>query len=133
MKTYTNELHTTTTLVSGKVLINKIKNGKEYTLSPNEQAVISDSATVVKTVNIEQYVAWKNGRIIFEENTLEEIFNDLSRWYNIKILYENDKIKKLKFSIDIKKYENFNNILDILKLTQKIKFEKKDSVITIKN
>ncbi|MCK5782791.1 MAG: DUF4974 domain-containing protein, partial [Flavobacteriales bacterium] len=85
----------------------------------------------VKNVDVNRFIAWKNGRILFEENTLEEIFNELSRWYNIDVDYASPEIKKLRFSIDTKRYNEFNEILKILELTKKVEFETDNNRVII--
>lgn len=123
IRAYPDEKVSTTTLVSGRVSLIESDNHKEYNLTPNDQAIVSDQETVIQKVNVNQFTAWKNGRILFEENTLEEIFNDLSRWYNIEISYADEEVKGLRFSIDVERYGKFNEILEITELTKKVKFE----------
>ncbi len=133
IRAYSDENQLATTLVTGKVIINQPETGKEYTLIPCEQVIFSEQGVNIKSVDVDKFIAWKNGRILFEENTLEEIFNDLSRWYNIDIDYANSEVKDLRFSIDVKRYDKFSEILEILELTKKVEFEiKEDRVIIMK-
>jgi transmembrane sensor len=131
VRAYSAENQLATTLVTGKVLINQSKNGKEYTLIPNEQAILSDEEIDIVSVDVDRFIAWKNGRILFEENTLEEIFNDLSRWYNIDVDYTSSEVKNLRFSVDVKRYDELVEILDILELTKKVKFIIEENSVTI--
>ncbi len=123
IRAYPDEKASTTTLVSGKVSLTESDHQKEYNLAPNDQAIISGTETVIHKVNVNQFIAWKNGRILFEENTLENIFNDLSRWYDIEVDYADEEVKELRFSIDVRRYSEFDEILKIIELTRKIKFE----------
>ena len=132
VRAYSDENQLTTTLVSGKVSINQSETGKEYTLIHNEQAILTDQGVDINCVDVNTFTAWKNGRILFEENTLEEIFNELSRWYNINVNYARTEIKDLRFSIDVKRYDEFNEILEILELTKKVEFEIIENNLTIK-
>tara|TARA_R110002050_G_scaffold169807_1_gene301631 strand:+ start:2503 stop:3675 length:1173 start_codon:yes stop_codon:yes gene_type:complete len=131
IRAYSDEKVSTTTLVTGKVTLVQSDNNKEYGLTPNEQATVSKGATVIEKVNVNQFIAWKNGRILFEENTLEEIFNELSRWYNIDINYADEEVKNLRFSIDVVRYSKFETILEIIELTKKVKFEINENEVTI--
>ncbi len=131
LRAYSDENLTTTTLVYGKVMIRESETQKELTLSPNEQSVTSTQKTVVKAVNVNPYIAWKAGRILFEENTIGEIFNDLSRRYNIEVEYADREVRELRFSIDLIRYENINEVLEILELTERIRFEKYDNKLLI--
>lgn len=132
VRAYDDEIQTTSTLVTGKVLLRELENLKEITLVPNEQAVTTSKETVVRTVDIYPFIAWKEGRIQFEENTLEEIFRDLSRWYNIEVEYTDREVKDLRYSIDMMRYETLSDVLNILELTEKIKFEINESKLLVK-
>ena len=131
VRAYSDESQLSTTLVTGKVIINQPETGNEYTLVPNEQAIFSDQGIDIKSVDVNKFIAWKDGRILFEENTLEEIFNDLSRWYNIDVEYASAEVKKLRFSIDVERYDEFSEILGILELTKKIKFKIEENSVII--
>ncbi len=132
VRAYSDENQLATTLVTGKVTISQTESQKEYTLIPNQQATVSELGVSVKNVDVNRFIAWKDGRILFEENTLEEIFNDLSRWYNIDVDYASLEVKKLRFSIDVKRYNEFNEILKILELTKKVEFELEKNRVIIK-
>lgn len=132
IKAYPDEKNLTTTLVSGKISLTQSIDDEEYLLLPNEQAIVTNLGIIIEKVNVDQFIAWKNGRILFEENTMEEIFNELSRWYNIEIAYANDDIRKLKFSIDMIRYSEFDKILEIIELTKKVKFEVNGNKVIIK-
>ncbi|MEN8229496.1 MAG: FecR domain-containing protein [Bacteroidota bacterium] len=131
VRAYLDENQIMTTLVTGKVMIRIPETQKEFSLIPNEQAVTTSQETIVRNVDVNQYIAWKKGRILFEENTVEEIFNDLSRWYNIEVVYDNQALKELRYSIDIKRYKNLREVLELLELTKKIKFETEENQLLI--
>ena len=131
VRVYSNENMVSTTLVHGEVSLQKNNDDKEYILKPNEQAIISENESIIRYVDVTQYIAWKNGRIYYEDNTLEEIFNDLIRWYDIYIVYESEELKSLRFSIDMKRYDKFSDILEIINLTKKVKFKINGNNITV--
>ncbi len=132
VRAYTDEKELTTTLVTGKLLITEEESKAEYTITPNEQASLSGSGMNIREVDVSRYIAWKNGRILFETNTLEEIFNDLGRWYNIEVAFENPSASDLRFSIDVERYDNLSEILEILELTQKVSFSIVEDTLKIR-
>lgn len=135
VRAYHDEKKITTTLVSGAVSLINAGNGNEFNLTPNEQAIVFGQETHVKKVDVHPFIAWKNGRILFDEKTLEEIFGELSRWYNIEVDYADEGLKKLKFNINVERYSEFNRILEILELTKKVKFKingNKVIILTVK-
>lgn len=95
---YTNEATINTTLLEGSV---RIFNGDEkIILSPKQQAHIDGQKKsrikIVKNVNVEKVMAWKNGVFDFQDATLEEVMRQIERWYNVDVVYEKG-IPKLEF------------------------------------
>ena len=131
IRAYSDENLLTATLVEGEVLIKQPSLHEEYYLKPNQQAILSEQGVNVKHVDVGKYIAWKNGRILFEDNTLDEIFNDLSRWYNVGVDFENIEVRNLRFSVDVRRYEDLGEILDIMELTKKVKFTINENRIKI--
>ncbi len=131
VRAYSDEDQLTTTLVAGKITIKEPNTETLYNLLPSDQALFSKSGVDVKKVNVDKYIAWKNGRILFEDNTLDEIFKDLNRWYDIDVKFENNEIGKLRFSVDVERYDDLNKVLDILELTKKVKFKINDNTLII--
>ncbi len=100
-------------------------------LAPNEQAVWSGDGFDVRQVDARNYVLWKEGIFYFEDVDLETILDDMSRWYNVNIFYVNPALKVKKFSVEIKRYENINEILRRIEQTKRVKFEIKDRTINV--
>lgn len=117
-----------TTLVEGKVEVNDSLFGSKDLLLPNQQYSFNrlTGKVVKQEVDTRIYTAWKDGRFVFEDESLQDIMKRLSRWYNVEVIFLNDSVKDLKFSGDLTRYEKIDQILELIELTQKVKF-------TIKN
>lgn len=131
IRAYSDEPELTTTLITGKVSIKQLDSDQSSNLLPNQQASLSATGIAIKNVDVNKYIAWKNGRILFEDNTLEEIFKDLSRWYDIDVEFKNSASRQLRFSVDVERYENLSQVLDILELTKKADFNIVENTIII--
>ena len=120
IQAYKSEENVTTTLTHGKV---KLKaNGSSYELTPGQQAIFDNQSgdITIKNVDIEQYIAWKSGRIIFESTPLRDIMTYLSRLYDVDILFENKSKESIPFSINITKHNNFYEIAELLEKTNQV-------------
>ena len=96
----------------------------EAGLQPNQQAVwrkTMDELSVGQ-VNVDLFVGWKNGRLVFDNTPLSQILNELGRWYDFKTEYKNPKLKLLPFSLDIEKYTDVSQVLGLLEQTGRVKF-----------
>lgn len=118
-----------TTLVEGKVQLEK--EGKRVVLSPDQQGIWVGRDFEVKVVDARNYTLWKEGIFYFEDVDLETILDDMARWYNVNVFYVNPALRSKKFSVEIKRYENINEILRRIEQTKRVKFEIKDRTINV--
>ncbi|MBR8534281.1 FecR family protein [Carboxylicivirga sediminis] len=132
VKAYPEEHLQKTVLVEGSVLW-KSNNGKERLMEPGQLLLASnlDNGIEVKVVDVYPYIAWKNGYFAYENERLEDIMTSLSRWYGVTVTYQDEVIKDLHFSMDVKRYEHLNDILKMLEVTEKIYFTINGSEIII--
>ena len=82
------------TLLEGSV---KITGGSSHlVITPGAQAVFSQGKLQVNnTVDVEQVVAWKNGAFKFRQTDIGEVLRQLSRWYDVEIIYPDGIFHKL--------------------------------------
>jgi transmembrane sensor len=86
---YSDEEAEKTTLIEGKVKV--LKGNSEAILLPGQQAQITQQKlSVVRDADIEKVMAWKNGLFNFNGAGVEEVMRQLSRWYDIEVVYEKD-------------------------------------------
>jgi transmembrane sensor len=114
-----------TTLLEGSVKI------KSVLLLPGEQAQEEDNATVkiIKGADLGEVMAWKNGQFKFTGTSIEKIFAQLSRWYDIDVIYQ-DKINEL-FVANISRDMPVSKVLNLFEMTKQIKFKIDGNRITI--
>lgn len=76
-----------TTLVRGKVLVQDSKNHNLAVLNPNQQVRYNDQnkTCTVSRVNPAYYTYWLKGELIFNRETLKNIFSRLETIYKIRI------------------------------------------------
>ncbi|WP_316826415.1 FecR family protein [Pedobacter miscanthi] len=119
-----------TTLVSGKVDVQEQVTGEHKILSPGEQAVSMNGRHLeVVKVNAEKAVSWKDGDFSCEDMYLKDILRQLSRWYNVKVDY-ND-LPETRYNIFISRDEKLSAVLRMLEKTGNIKFQITNNTIKI--
>ncbi|MHC1780648.1 MAG: FecR family protein [Bacteroidales bacterium] len=119
------------TLISGSIEF--IHNGYITKVSPGESCSLDKTNGTVSVVNadIMQVIAWKNGEFVFRNETLENIINELSRWYKVDVSFENDQVKNERFYLYFDRSAGFEEIIYKLHKTGKIKYEYKNKKIII--
>jgi len=116
----------------GKISLDEIKPVTMVD-SATKQLIRQEKIIVSQRVETEKYTAWKDGKIIFVNETFENLSVTLERWFDIKIHIENESLKKIRFTGTFEK-ETIEQILNIMRLTTPIKYtmNKNDIYITMK-
>jgi len=109
-----------TTLLEGSVKIFS-SNGSGY-LKPGEQAVEVRGGIQIGKVDVETVIAWKNGYFKFDES-LGGIMDQLARWYDVELIYEDDAPKNVKLWGYISRDKKLTAVLHQLSRTNKVHFK----------
>lgn len=130
---YSDRKNIRTTLVEGSVRI--IEGNKSIVLKPGEQA-ISDQQTKeikVRAVNVGAVLAWKNGLFYFDNTNIKEIMNEISRWYNINVVYTAKDLSNKDYNGTISRYSNIDSVLERLSLTGTVRFKIEGRTVVVMN
>ncbi|QJB32807.1 FecR domain-containing protein [Chitinophaga oryzae] len=115
---YTN--NTLTTLVSGKVKVDAGPLVKE--LSPGQQAVCRQGNMTVASVDAEQFTAWKEGLLVFDNESLEDIMIRLGREYDYTVNFENKSLQQLRIGGNIEKSPSVAQVLTLIEQLTDVHF-----------
>ena len=118
LKAYPEDDYIETSLVEGKIDILTENGNTVVTLEPGESAVYSPGQRKMElhSVNNNVLSAWREGKFVIRDQRLEDIFNELSRWYGIKFQFQNDKLRDYRFTGNIKKSTTALHVLKVLKV-----------------
>ena len=113
---------TITTLVEGKVCLTY--KDESVLMVPDRQAeVIAETGKILmREVDARNFTLWKDGVFYFENAALETIAERLSQWYDVNIVFNDEALKKLRYSVEMKRYNNIQDLLTKIEKTQKVKF-----------
>ena len=133
VNTYGDDGQIYTTLVNGSVRVSSVKNGQAEVLKPGMQSVmdVQSGQLTVREVDVEPYVAGREGRFVFRTMTLDLIMRQLQRWYDFEVFYQNPELKDYEFRGVIKRDMDLDKVLSVIKVTTNVDFEVKGKVITI--
>lgn len=117
-------------LLEGKVKV--IAHGQEYILGENQRAIYNKTERIltIDTVYASDFVEWKNGYLYFQNSSLEEITNVLSRVFNVDIRFVSDELRTLRFSGTLSS-SSIINTLDLLTLTSPIRYKMNGTTIEL--
>ncbi len=139
VNSYADEETTKTTLLEGSIrVIDNVHAGKTVVLKPGQQTLLStkiqgpaDSPGLnIKEVNTGSVVAWKEGYFRFDGVGLPELMRQLSRWYDMEVVYETT-VADHEFVGQIERNANLSKVLRILELGGvKFRIEGKKIIVT---
>ncbi|WGQ12947.1 FecR family protein [Sphingobacterium faecium] len=119
-----------TTLVEGKVAIGNIKTGITKILRPGEQATADKQGNLqIKDVDIEQYVAWKDGFYYFKDATLIHILDELQQ--NFEFKFDRKAIPTTTLTFIVKKNRTLSEILNLIEKSSDVKLYLRGSQLMV--
>ncbi len=121
INSYKDEPVVKTTLLEGSV---KVTSGKQASrLKPGQEAsvIANGEMKLLDNVNTEEVIAWKNGMFQFRAADIETVLRQAARWYDIRIEYKGGI--SARFSGQISRSANAEQLFKILELTNKVRFE----------
>ena len=134
INSYDNEEYSKTTLLEGSVKITNEKSAATAKiLKPGQQAVIKrgDVQTKVMIADEAQALAWKDGYFLFKNTNIKDVVNELERWYNVDIQYE-DEMEFENITGYISRNVKISSVLKMLQLSGIVNYEISGSKIIIK-
>lgn len=126
---YENEAVMKTTLAEGSVQLTH--GGNKLTLLPGQQAqVVGNITRLVKDVDMEAELAWKNGWFNFKYMDIQTVMKQVERWYDITVQYEG-RIPEKRFNGELPRNVRLSELLEMLRFSE-VKFVLQGEVLTIK-
>jgi hypothetical protein len=134
INSYDNEEYSKTTLLEGSVkIINEKSAATAKILKPGQQAVIKrgDVQTKIMIADEAQALAWKDGYFLFKNTNIKDVVNELERWYNVDIQYD-DNMEFENITGYISRNVKISSVLKMLQLSGIVNYEISGSEIIIK-
>jgi transmembrane sensor len=104
----------------GKIFLDNVKP-VEIIEPGTKEAVREERIILNDKVQTGKYTAWKDGKLIFDNETFENLAVKLERWYDIKIDIEDEALRRIRFTGTFEN-ETIEQGLEIMKLTTPIKY-----------
>lgn len=113
-RAYRNEGKVVTTLIEGRVEV----NGK--TIIPGEQAryEVGNGDLEVAKVDVEHFIAWKEGYFVFRNERLEDVMRTLARWYKVEYYFIDEASKDVRIGARFGRYNDMTPIIEMLRETE---------------
>ncbi|MCB0632457.1 MAG: DUF4974 domain-containing protein [Saprospiraceae bacterium] len=115
------------TLIAGRVDIRrKIRNDDRtlYQMEPDEHLLFQKRARklVPSAVSSDKYTAWKEGKLIFENDPISNVIERLSRWFNVDFELEDPDLSNYTYTATFVS-ETLPQVLELMELASPIEYK----------
>jgi transmembrane sensor len=158
VKAYKDDETNETSLINGRVRVD-LRRGHQVFLKPNEKLVINvrKQPEDLKTVSTKRAVtqkadsnysiaplthfpqdsatvelSWVDNRLIFADETFEDIARKLERWYDVKIRFGAEEMRGYRFTGNFNK-ETLQRVLEVMQLSRGFNFKFEDDKTLVLN
>ena len=108
---------------TGKISSESLKREYQKTVEKEEEVRYQESNYIIaRKVNTADYSSWKDGKLIFRKDRLEDIALSLERHFNVNISFEDEKAKNVMINANFKN-ETIEQVLYALSLTSTIDYK----------
>lgn len=119
------------TLINGSIqLTNTNKTTKQ--VIPGQKVEFNGSDMRVSQANVEKEIAWQQGYFYFEHDKIQNIMDQLARWYAIDVIYQGP-ISKKTFGGSISRDVSLAEALELIKRGAGVEFVIDRKTVTVKN
>lgn len=127
---YTDEPAVMATLIEGSVKLGFNEDAK--VMAPGQQGIIGkrDAFIRLRTADTDQVLAWKNGYFLLDGTSIQAVMRQLMRWYDIEVVYKGN-FEGDDFAGQIPRTANLSQVLQMLELTEVVRFEVEGKKVTI--
>lgn len=127
IQAYADEPVHAATLVNGKV---KVSAGDEQQiLQPGQEARLKDQDIQVVAADLDETLAWKNGLLYFKEANIQNIMRQISRWYDVEVVYTGKITEPLTGKVP--RNMNLSDVLRLLEVTGEVHFKFEGRTVTV--
>lgn len=118
-----------------KLIVSNLSYSKTTTENPSApparpQILVSNLHYISKTDSNVVETSWVDNKLVFRDESFENLATDMSRKYGREIRFANEDVKKYRFT-GIFKEETIEEVLSALQLTEKFNYRIVDSTIFI--
>jgi ferric-dicitrate binding protein FerR (iron transport regulator) len=133
INSYSDESSINTTLLEGSVKISSFISRQTSLLTPGQQAQLNltGQININKNVDVDEVMAWKNGKFIFRDADIQTIMRQIERWYDVEVSFSKT-ITNEQFVGSISRNVNISQILKMLEQTGTVKFEVEGKKVVVK-
>ncbi len=124
---YVQDVYTEVVLEEGSINYISSDTGKELKMSPGQRLVEKEGKIQRSEVEAWKYSSWKDGKLVFRNDPMDEVARRISRWYNVEVVVPEKFLSDDTFR-GVFEDDSLEEVLRLIELTSQIKFQIIDRV-----
>jgi transmembrane sensor len=122
LSAYDQDKEVQATLISGSIAVNTSID--QTVIKPGQKATVGarSAIRVDNNVDLDQILAWRDGVFRFQDQSVESILHELSKWYYIEDVQMPTNLKD-KFTGSIKRTKQLKDVLTAIEQVSDLHFE----------
>ena len=119
---YPDENYLEVVLEEGEIEFSMLNGSRRAIMKPSEKLTCKEGVVVsYEKTDTEKYTSWKQGKLVFRGDPMEEVARRIERWYNVKVIIQDEVLKTYSF------YATFDDdplpeMLRLLRMTSPIDY-----------
>ena len=128
LKAFPDSREVSATLVHGKVAVGRVIDGgfkQLAVLNPSQRAVCNldnNEIRVYDLQDLDKFIGWKDGKLVFSNDPIQELAEKLGVWYNVTVKIGNEALKYHRFTATFTE-EPIEQVLDLLGKSTPLKYK----------
>lgn len=121
------------TLRSGSIAFYSDKVKGRTVIKPGQQLKMDAGSgqTSVREVDASVYTSWTEGVFNFNDMSLDEIMKIVARWYQVDVIFENERIRHDQYFGKMPMYSDIEDVLRKIELSGNVKYKLEGKMLTI--
>ena len=119
VRAYSDDKDIETALLSGKVNLivqpNTEKSSELQMLQGEMIGYTKSNNSISKTgFVIDEVIGWKSNRLVFRDDTFNNLVKKIERWYNVQIIYDKSKFQNQRLTVELLEGESVERLFQII-------------------
>lgn len=125
---YKDNVQSAVVLVKGKVSVSTPHNSNMIML-PNERLVLANGKLVKQSVNVADYVSWKDGYLSFNNAPIEQMLKQVGKYYNIHFTTDSRNFSCKRISGKLCLSEQIDDVLNSISLMTSTTYKRDKNIV----
>lgn len=134
VRAYPNEEEVQVAVEEGNVSLHSGQNTQSAQEAELGSGVVGRAAAgspiVVEELDLDPYIGWTKGRLVFDAATLPEVATRLERWFGVEVEIRDSSLRSLQLTANLKS-RSLRDVLDVVAASLDIQYRIDDDTVLL--